>query len=522
MVVHSKPSRSLGIIASDRGLSPESSSSSRSGLLDAASAVSSLKAAITAGYHGLDPILEALTDAARVLTDASGAALAMWKDGAMVCRARSGELSPPLGAQLDAETGISGECLRTGELQHCTDAEADPRVDAEACRSRGIRSIAVLPIQSTRETNGIFLIFSTHPAAFTDFHIALLRQLASLAEQARASKLQSVSSAGAAPAPGEYLLPLAVSATPSLDVDQPQPPGLGPEPDPRLDVAIASVEHPSAYRSRPIVLGGVALLVAGLLTLAIWFGWRGPHGSESRAHPSSRHAGTANAAATDAPGAEQHVPDNDVVWSPNPGGESLPASGSRTSVDNSVKLASQLDKAAAASITASIIISDRVPRIRHVAPAASRRESHPDLRPDETAKETASAEPPPLRPDSDGRSDVNSDMNDVLSPKVTLPEPPPQLSQGVSGGQLLSSVLPDYPLAARRLRLEGEVVLQATIMEDGTVGDIKIVKGSPLLAHAAVGAVKNWRYQPYQLNGQAIKNETKIVVDFTLPGVAPH
>ncbi len=513
MVVHSpKPFGSQKIIASDRDSLLEPSSSGRFVPLDAGSAVSSLNDAIKAGYHGLDPTLEAITDVACVLTNASGAALAMWKDGAMVCRARSGESSPPLGAQLDAETGISGECLRTGKLQHCTDAETDSRVDAEACRSRGLRSIAVIPIQSKRETNGILLTFSTQPAAFTDSHIDLLRQLASLAELARASKLESRSSAAAAPVPGEYVFPLSSSAShPS-------------KPDRLLDVALASVEH----RSRPLVLGAIVVVAAALLILAIWLGWHGPHGAESRAHLAPRHlAGSANAA-SDVPSIDHHLPDTDAVWRPNPGGESLPASGTKTAVDNSVKLASQLDKAAAGSITASIIISDRVPRIRHEPPAASRPESHSDLRPDlrsnETSNGTASVEPPRLLPDSATQSNVNADMNDVLSPKVTLPEPPPPLSQGVSGGQLLSSssVLPDYPPAARRLRLEGEVVLEATVMEDGTVGNIKVIKGSPVLAQAAIDAVKHWRYQPYQLNGRPVKNGTKIVVDFTLPGAATH
>jgi TonB family protein len=522
MAVHSpKPFGSQEIITSDRDSLPEPSSSSRFVPLDAASAVSSLKDAIKAGYHGLDPTLEAIADVACVLTNASGAALAMWKDGAMVCRARSGESSPPLGAQLDAETGISGECLRTGKLQHCTDAETDPRVDAVACRSRGLRSIAVLPIQSKRETNGILLTFSTQPAAFTDSHIDLLRQLASLAELARASKLESASSAAAAPAPGEYLLPLSASATHPPNID------LQPMPDRLLDVALASVEH----RSRPIVLGAIVVAAAALLILAIWLGWHAPQGVESRAHPGSRHlTGSANVAAAHAPSTDHHLPDNEVVWKPNPGGESLLSSGSKTAVDNSVELASQLDKTAAGSITASIIISDRVPRIRHEPPAASRPESHSDSRPgllpNETGNETASTESPRLPPDSAAQSNVNSDsdmdMKEVLSPKVTLPEPPPQQSQGVSGGQLLSSssVLPDYPPAARRLRLEGEVVLQATVMEDGTVGDIKVIKGSPVLAQAAVDAVKHWRYQPYQLNGQPVKNDTKIVVEFTLPGAA--
>ncbi|MGA8067467.1 MAG: GAF domain-containing protein, partial [Terriglobales bacterium] len=100
---------------------------------------------IATGDHRLDTILGTITDAARQLTGASGAALAMWKDGAMVCRARSGETAPALGARLSAETGISGECLRTGKLQHCLDTENDPLVDVEVCRSLGLRSIAVLP-----------------------------------------------------------------------------------------------------------------------------------------------------------------------------------------------------------------------------------------------------------------------------------------------------------------------------------------------------------------------------------------
>jgi len=101
-----------------------------------------------------------------------------------------------------------------------------------------------------------------------------------------------------------------------------------------------------------------------------------------------------------------------------------------------------------------------------------------------------------------------------------LPAPPVQVSQGISGGQLLSSTLPEYPAAARHLRLAGEVVLEATVMEDGTVGAIKVIKGSPPLAQSAVDAVKNWRYQPYELNGKPVKNETKITVDFTFPSGA--
>ncbi|MGC1474818.1 MAG: GAF domain-containing protein, partial [Terriglobales bacterium] len=181
--------------AFERDSSPEISSSrsgngpgKNSGSLDQGIAMSSLQKLIAAGDHRLDPILGTIADAALQLTGASGAALAMWKDGAMVCRARSGDTAPALGARLSANTGISGECLRTGKTQHCADTENDPLVDVEVCRSLGLRSIAVLPIHGWRGINGILEVFSTRSAAFTEPHIALLQQLAALAERARAAQ----------------------------------------------------------------------------------------------------------------------------------------------------------------------------------------------------------------------------------------------------------------------------------------------------------------------------------------------
>ena len=254
VVPQSKPFRSgkmLNANAIDRDSLPETSSSQLgnpsgnvsgniSGNLDESTALSSLKELIAAGDHRLDPMLATITDAARQLTGASGAALAMWKDGAMVCRARSGDTAPALGARLSAETGISGECLRTGKIQHCTDTENDPLVDVEVCRSLGLRSIAVLPIQGWRGINGILEVFSTKPAAFTEQHIALLQQLAALAERARASQPHDASSAA-------RKLPSAI--------EKPQPSGLLPASDRVGDVALAFL----GARSRPLVLGAIGL-----------------------------------------------------------------------------------------------------------------------------------------------------------------------------------------------------------------------------------------------------------------------
>ncbi len=198
-VPQSKPFDSGKILSAFGGDSSLETSFDRSGSvsgnLDESIALSSLKELIAAGDHRLDPILGTITDAARQLTGASGAALAMWKEGAMVCRARSGDKAPVLGAQLSAETGISGECLRTGKIQHCADTESDGLVDAEVCRSLGLRSIAVLPIQGWRGINGILEVFSAQPAAFTEHNLALLQQLAALAERARAAQPHGASSA---------------------------------------------------------------------------------------------------------------------------------------------------------------------------------------------------------------------------------------------------------------------------------------------------------------------------------------
>jgi protein TonB len=94
------------------------------------------------------------------------------------------------------------------------------------------------------------------------------------------------------------------------------------------------------------------------------------------------------------------------------------------------------------------------------------------------------------------------------------------VSQGVTGGELLHRVAPIYPAQARLLRLEGTVILAAVVMEDGTVGDVNVVEGSAVLAQSAVDAVKHWRYKPYELDGNPVKKEIKINVDFKYPSDA--
>lgn len=102
-------------------------------------------------------------------------------------------------------------------------------------------------------------------------------------------------------------------------------------------------------------------------------------------------------------------------------------------------------------------------------------------------------------------------------PKVATPQRV-RVSQGVSQGLLIHQVKPSYPPLARQARIQGTVVLQAVIGKDGNIQGLKVVSGHPMLAPAALEAVKQWKYKPYYLNGEPVEVDTTINVNFTLAG----
>lgn len=100
-------------------------------------------------------------------------------------------------------------------------------------------------------------------------------------------------------------------------------------------------------------------------------------------------------------------------------------------------------------------------------------------------------------------------------PKVATPNKV-RVSQGVTQGLLMKQVKPSYPPLARQARIQGQVVLEAVIGKDGTIQNLHVVSGHPMLTKAALDAVKQWKYKPYVLNGQPVEVETNITVDFSL------
>ena len=102
-------------------------------------------------------------------------------------------------------------------------------------------------------------------------------------------------------------------------------------------------------------------------------------------------------------------------------------------------------------------------------------------------------------------------------PKVATPQKI-RVSSGVAQGNLIHDVRPPYPPLARQARIQGTVVLQAVIGKDGSIQNLRVVSGHPMLAQAALEAVKQWRYKPYFLNGEPVDVDTTINVNFTLSG----
>jgi len=103
----------------------------------------------------------------------------------------------------------------------------------------------------------------------------------------------------------------------------------------------------------------------------------------------------------------------------------------------------------------------------------------------------------------------------LMKRKFTAPTRP-RISSGVAVGLLMNKVPPQYPDGAKQARIQGQVVLRAEIDKDGNIEKLTTVSGDPLLAPAALEAVKQWKYKPYLLNGQPVNVETEVIVNFTL------
>jgi TonB family protein len=438
---------------------------------DAGAIFSALRDAIARGTSDLDVVLGAIAEAAQALTSASGTALAMQRDGQVVCLGRSGETAPELGARLSVDSGISGECLRMGRTLRCDDTQKDYRADPEVCRKMGLRSIAAVPLRGRHGIIGVLEAFSTRPCAFAEEHMDSLAQLAELAETANARQ----------------------SARPPIVVETPARQS-------RL-TAFSNIFLETGKTlfaqlgKRKRLYGTVAVaLFLLLVSVAAWTAW-------------PRRASQVSAAGQltqpqDPAGTSASVVGAELAWKPSP---ARPLSSNGSGTTPAVQQSPKVEMPDASTETeASLASSTKVEDL--TAADTIKRAVQRDSDSDTTA-------PPQL-----SASNLNSPkLGTLLSGPVTLPKFGTPISQGVREGAIEHQVTPIYPRQAIPLRLEGPVVLDATVSENGQLEDVKVVSGHTMLAQAAIDAVRQWRYRPYLLNGKPVRMQTKITVNFKMP-----
>jgi TonB family protein len=95
--------------------------------------------------------------------------------------------------------------------------------------------------------------------------------------------------------------------------------------------------------------------------------------------------------------------------------------------------------------------------------------------------------------------------------------PSNQIPQSPTNNYLLTRVVPKYPDEARQRGIQGPVVMKVLVGRDGSVQEVKVISGNPELVPAAVGALRQWRFQPHLLKSNPVEFETQVTLNFSLP-----
>jgi TonB family protein len=440
---------------------------------EAAVILAKLRQIVAAGTEGTETILGSIAEAARSLSGATGAAIAMPRGNAVVCVGRSGETAPELGARLSVDSGISGECLRTGMILRCDDASRDLHVDAEVCRRLGLQSIAAVPMRGQHGRVGVLEAFSSRSYAFDNDDMDILGRLAGLAETAWALGSSTAVPSEKEPTDNEPSHFGVGETAPFTFASMVASACIGEA----LSVGLHDKLHTEL--KRPHMTIGVPILVVVMLSSGLaWRVWY-----KASPVPTSIQLPIEQPAPAELlnDGAE-----GDLARRPGRGRHA-----SRPHVASAVPaLKSTADRQKPGSL---------------IQRSNNRRDMST-----ESASMPRADEVPHIAVSNASSTDIGN----VLSTATAIPGLSGAISQGVTGGILQHKVLPIYPSEAYRMRVEGNVELDATVTVQGQIEDLKIMSGNSMLAQAAMDAVSKWRYTPYLLNGEPIRRETRITISF--------
>ncbi len=221
--------------------------------------------------------------------------------------------------------------------------------------------------------------------------------------------------------------------------------------------------------------------------------------------------------------APQHVSAPQSLGQPVPAPLPPPVAASSTSAPDRASSTTQTvtPKTAAATLPGKPLAEAANPPVIRIAAtpeSAVKKPDSPPLRVKSNAEATHGEESAPQLPGPLAVASANdSNLNGLMSTSPSLPKPvlaTLRVSQGVSQGLLIKRVQPKYPQTALAAHTQGAVQIQASINKEGSVVNLKVLSGDPVLAHAALEAVRQWRYKPYYLDGQPVEIETQITINF--------
>jgi len=424
----------------------------------------------------LEIVLNEIVEQACLSTGATGAAIALHRDGELVCRASSGSTAPELGARLDSASSLSGECIRTRLTQRCDDVLADLRVDVDASQRLGVRSVMVMPLLQEGELAGVFELFSSLPSAFGERDERTLEALA-----------------------GRVLAHLAMSSGQHAD------PALAHSPPVELSPRPINREAPEAVDSIPVydpLLAGYQTLASGTL----------PDFMEAAPNPPQRGfdlvttlLGIAVVACALLLGVllGRHFVFQKTAVRAHPTGAISDAA--------SAPVASQAS--APGTIPVESPIATRPVEANAAAPSAPIRVENEGIAPGS------------LRVFDNGKEVFRQSL--AAGDRASAPKQGggmqraasivPERASAAAENIVLRRVEPEYPESARRAKIQGPVVLDVEIGPNGGVQQMTLVSGQALLAQAARDAVQQWRFRPRVEDGRPVAMQTRITLNFRLP-----
>jgi TonB family protein len=490
--------------------------------------------------------LMVIAQRAQAFTNASGTAIALSEGNTeeFTCRARSGAAAPEVGTTMRLEGSFTGLCVQTGKELRCDDAETDTRVDTNAIRALGIRSMVVTPIKEDNKVIGVLACFAPTAHAFTITHVAVLKTMADqisglLQRERRMREEGAVSEPPAAaafpkaapPAPAPVVIKPSVSngngtaAAPAKSafpvvsrVETAKPaeasPAISPKKEEKRPEARANFGTLDAMTAKPAssganfkMIAAVAVVVVAALGTFAFLKMRKP----------SAPAPTASQVAANTPAAQaQESSNSQIQVSATPAAvnsQTSSAASSSTNVsepaktehvsssDNSRKSekssSKNSEKAVAvepeAKPTPATVALNRGPsRIGSAAPVSAGEVS------------------PTLAVDSGSATGTIS----ALTVPVNTSAPAALRQSNLEPMQVLKTVPPIYPAIAKMRRLSGQVMVEFTVGKDGKAHNPKLLSGQAAFRDAAFEAVRQWTFKPAKLDGKPIEQTTQVRMDF--------